>query len=137
MRTGMGNRFANMPGYSDLIRAHGIIAGIVFLVLVPTAIMFNRFHTQSPMLALRIHIWIQILTLFLATVVFILGYMAVGPARSQTNPHHGIGLTIYVLILVQFIGGWWVHSRERRKRLTYMPIKVAVSLFESSWRSAD
>jgi hypothetical protein len=126
MILGMGNRFAEMDGYASLIRGHGIVAAIVFLFIVPAAIIINRFYRRNPWMALRIHIWLHILTLLLTTVVFVLGYMAVGPARALTNPHHGIGLAIYLMVIVQFFGGWWIHSREKRKRALVIPLKVVV-----------
>lgn len=64
------------------------------------------------------------MTLLLSTVVFILGFQAVGPARSLTNPHHGIGLAIYVLIWVQFLGGWWIHRREKGRTRYRLPVKL-------------
>ena len=131
----MGNRFLELPGYHSLIRGHGIVAAITFLLIVPTAIMINRFYTRRPARAIRYHIWLQVLTLLLATVIFILGYFAVGPQRSLTNPHHGIGVAIYVLVLIQFFGGWWVNSRERRKRALQIPLKVVVSHSPSSYTS--
>ena len=123
---GMGNRFLNMPGYYGLILAHGVIAAIVFLLLVPVAILMNRFY-YNRYFALRVHIWAQVLTILLTTVLFILGFMAVGPSRAATNPHHVIGVTIYVLIIIQFFGGWWIHSRERKKRLPQIPLRAFVS----------
>ncbi|ESZ95131.1 hypothetical protein SBOR_4498 [Sclerotinia borealis F-4128] len=101
---GMGNRFATMPGYKGLITAHGILAAITFLFMVPAAIM----------------------TVLLSTVVFTLGWMAVGPARSLTNPHHGIGLAIYVLIWVQFLSGWWTHDSEKKRVLRRIPFKAVL-----------
>lgn len=124
--TGMGNRFAQLPQYHNLIRAHGVIAAITFLAIVPAAIMIVRFYGRNPRMALRYHIWLQILTVLLTTVIFVLGWFAVGPSRSLTNPHHGIGLAIYVLVLFQAIGGWWVHSSEKMKRRMYEPLKVMV-----------
>ena len=121
---GMGNRFLEMAGYHTLILAHGIIAAIIFLGFVPAAILINRFYSRSPFWARRIHIWLQIITFLLATVVIVLGFFAVGPDRSLTNPHHGIGVAIYVLIFVQVISGWWMHRRERGRRHTHMPLKV-------------
>jgi hypothetical protein len=50
----------------------------------------------------------------LSTVVFILGFFAVGPRRSLTNPHHGIGVAIYVLILTQAIGGSMVRKISKK-----------------------
>ena len=123
---GMGNRFRDLPQYHNLIRAHGIIAAITFLLIIPSAIMIVRFYTGNPRKALRYHIWLQILTVLLATVVFVLGWQAVGPSRKLTNPHHGIGLAIYVLIWAQAIGGWWVHRQEKNKRSLYEPLKVMV-----------
>ena len=125
---GMGNRFRELPGYHSLIRAHGVIAAITFLGCVPAAILILRFYGRNPRSALRFHIWLQVVTLLLATVVFVLGWVAVGPSRSLTNPHHAIGLTIYVLIWFQVIAGWWVHKREKGKRRLYEPLKVMVRL---------
>ncbi|TVY42502.1 Cytochrome b561 domain-containing protein [Lachnellula subtilissima] len=121
---GMGNRFKEMPQYYGLILAHGVIAVIAFLFIVPAAILTARFYGRSPGWALKWHIYLQVMTVLLSTVVFILGSFAVGSRRSYTNPHHGIGLAIYVLILVQAIGGWWVHSREKGKTRRKLPVKL-------------
>lgn len=101
----MGNRFSTLTQYHTLIKAHGIIAAIVFLFLVPAAIFYARFYTRRPGYAIRYHAYLHILAVLLTTVLFILGWFAVGPERSLTNPHHGIGVAIYTLILVQIIGG--------------------------------
>ncbi len=122
----MGNRFRELPGYQSLVRGHGIIAAITFLLIVPSAILIARFYGSKPRWALRMHIWLQILTVALTTVVFVLGWFAVGPNRSLSNPHHGIGLAIYVLVLVQAIGGWWVHRREAGKQRWRIPLKLMV-----------
>ena len=123
----MGNRFAELPQYHLLIRGHGVIAAITFLFIVPFAILIKRFGPNLR-LSVRVHIWLQILTVLLTTVIFVLGWFAVGPNRSLTNPHHGIGLAIYILVLAQFIGGWWVHSRQRKHRSLSEPIKAMVRL---------
>lgn len=124
---GMGNRFKDLPYYSGIIKAHGIFAAITFLGIVPAAILIARFHDRNRPMARRLHIWLQITTVLLTTVIFILGNIAVGPSRALTNPHHGIGLAIYVLVLFQFFGGWYVHSRGKGK-LRYRPtIKAMVS----------
>ncbi|KAJ0109304.1 hypothetical protein J7T55_009636 [Diaporthe amygdali] len=102
---GMGNRFSTLAQYHTLIKAHGIIGAIVFLFIVPIAILYARFYTKRPGYAIRYHAYLQILAVLLTTVVFILGYFSVGPERSLTNPHHGIGVAIYTLILLQIIGG--------------------------------
>ncbi|KAL6247908.1 hypothetical protein RBB50_005256 [Rhinocladiella similis] len=121
---GMGNRFFTMSGYHSLVEAHGIIAAITFLGIVPLAIFLVRFYGRQPRMALRLHIWLQILTLLLSTVVFILGFMAVGPNRSLTNPHHGIGVAIYVLIWVQAIGGCLLHRKEKRRTRLHIPVRA-------------
>lgn len=123
---GMGNRFRNMEGYHPLIRAHGVLAAITFLGIVPAAILITRFSSRNPYWALRLHIWMQIMTLFLTTVIFILGWFAVGPKRSLTNPHHGIGLAIYVLIIVQTFWGWLVHKTLKGKRRPHIPLNLMV-----------
>ncbi|KAJ9614029.1 hypothetical protein H2200_002165 [Cladophialophora chaetospira] len=119
---GMGNRFFTLNGYHNVVEAHGIVASITFLGIVPLSIFLMRFYGRNPRLALRMHIWLQILTLLLTTVVFILGFQAVGPSRSLTNPHHGIGVAIYVLIWVANIGGCLVHRKERGKRRLHIPL---------------
>ncbi|KAK6582821.1 hypothetical protein PZA11_005229 [Diplocarpon coronariae] len=126
---GMGNRFASMPGYHSLIRAHGVIAVIAFLVLLPWAILTAQFYSRSPSWALRMHIYLQILVVGLSTVVFITGFNAVGIKRSLTNPHHGIGVAIYTMILVQAFGGWWIHKREKKR----VPVKLPVKLVLHQW----
>jgi hypothetical protein len=95
-----------MTQYHSLITAHGILAVLTFLVLVPLAIMIKRFRrSRTHETNTRIHAYLNILAVLFSTVVFILGFFAVGPSRSLTNPHHGIGVAIYVLILVQALGG--------------------------------
>ena len=123
----MGNRFANMPGYRNLIVAHGIIAAIVFLAVIPTAILVKQFY-RDRLRGTRVHISLQVLALLLTTVLFILGFMAVGPARATSNPHHVMGVTIYVIMWIQFIGGWLVHSRERKKKQLQIPFRAFVSI---------
>jgi hypothetical protein len=123
----MGNRFRDMAGYHSIIKGHGVVAAITFLGIVPTAIFVARFYHRSGHLALRLHIWLQILTVALATVIFVLGWLAVGPKRALTNPHHGIGLAIYVAILIQATGGWWVHKREKGRERYRAPLKLVVS----------
>ncbi|KAL1584099.1 hypothetical protein WHR41_08163 [Cladosporium halotolerans] len=123
---GMGNRFRELPQYHSLIRGHGAVAAITFLGVVPAAILIAKFGQANPGLSLKLHVYLQILTVLLTTVVFILGWFAVGPERSLTNPHHGIGLAIYVLVLAQFLFGWLMFKLERRKKAapTMLPKKV-------------
>lgn len=106
VQTGMGNRFATLTQYHSLITAHGVLAVITFLFLVPGAVLIKRFHrTRHHETNVRAHAYLNILAVGFSTVVFILGFFAVGPARSLSNPHHGIGVAIYVMILVQALGG--------------------------------
>lgn len=114
---GMGNRFRELPQYHSIVRGHAVVAAITFLLIVPSAILILRFYDRDHRRAVRIHVWLQILTVLLTTVVFALGWLAVGPNRSLSNPHHGIGLAIYVLVLAQVIGGWWIHSKARKRRI--------------------
>ncbi|KAL4802703.1 hypothetical protein BDV18DRAFT_146378 [Aspergillus unguis] len=124
---GMGNRFRDMPSYHTLIVVHGVIATIVFLGLVPLSILLVRYYSiRNPYRAFKYHVWCQVLTLFLSTVVFVLGWFAVGPKRSLTNPHHGIGLAIYVIIIFQMFWGWFVHKIERNKKRFHIPLKLVV-----------
>ncbi|KAB8349724.1 hypothetical protein FH972_023739 [Carpinus fangiana] len=120
----MGNRFAGLPEYHHIIVGHGVLAAITFLFIVPSAIFVAGFYHRNPRFALRLHIALQTLTVILTTVIFVLGYFAVGPSRSLTNPHHGIGLAIYLLILVQAIGGWIIKKIEKGKVRYHLPLKL-------------
>ncbi|KAK3940396.1 hypothetical protein QBC46DRAFT_313940 [Diplogelasinospora grovesii] len=115
---GMGNRFSSMPQYHAMILAHGVLAAITFLFIIPIAILTVRFYASAPGYAVRYHAYLQVLAVGFTTVIFILGFFAVGPPRNLTNPHHGIGVAIYVLILLQAVGGRLVkHIRGRSLRL--------------------
>ncbi|KAI4096512.1 MAG: hypothetical protein LQ344_001020 [Seirophora lacunosa] len=120
---GMGNRFREFNGYHNLILAHGVMAALTFLLFVPSAIMLMRFKRHRPN-AVRFHVWLQILTFLLATAIIILGFVAVGPERSLSNPHHGIGLALYVMIVLQFFGGAWIRHKERKKRASYGLLRI-------------
>lgn len=124
----MGNRFRNMAGYKPLITAHGILAAITFLFVVPGAIFMARFYHRNPRLALRVHIWLQVMTLLLATALIVLGFQAVGLERSLTNPHHGIGVALYALVVVQVLGGSLIHRLEKGKERFKVPLKLIVRL---------
>lgn len=65
--------------------------------------------------------------MFISTIVFVLGWFAVGPERSLSNPHHGIGLAIYVLVIFQVMWGYLVHRIERNKKRYHVPFKLVVS----------
>lgn len=126
--SGMGNRFKDMAGYHSLIIAHGVIAAIVFLGLVPISILTIRYYSRwNPFWAFKLHAWFQTLTLLLSTVVFVLGWFAVGPQRSLTNPHHGIGLAIYVIVVFQAFLGWFLHRKESKRVRHHVPLKLVVS----------
>ncbi|KAJ5542564.1 hypothetical protein N7535_004986 [Penicillium sp. DV-2018c] len=124
---GMGNRFKDMAGYHSIIIAHGVIATIVFLGIVPTSTLIIRYYSRwNPYWAFKLHAWCQVLTLLLTTVVFVLGWFAVGPKRSLTNPHHGIGLAIYVLVIFQVLWGWFLHKKESRRQRLTIPLKLVL-----------
>lgn len=101
----MGNRFSTLEQYHSLILGHGVLAAITFLFIVPLAVLLIRFYARKPGQAIKYHAYLQILAVGFTTIVFILGFIAVGPPRNLTNPHHGIGVAIYVLVLLQAVGG--------------------------------
>jgi hypothetical protein len=118
---GMGNRFRGLTQYHTLIIGHGVLAAIVFIGLVPAAIFIAKYGPRRH-LSFKLHVYIQILVVMLTTVVLVLGWFAVGPERALSNPHHGIGVAIYVLVLVQFLWGWLMFKRERKRKV--MPTKI-------------
>jgi hypothetical protein len=106
----MGSRFSTVTEYHSIITAHGVLAAITFLFILPVGVMVARFYRGRPGSAIRYHAYFGVLTLGFTTVIFILGFIAVGPNRALTNPHHGIGVAIYVLMILTTIGGSWVRK---------------------------
>ncbi|KAL0930986.1 uncharacterized protein CTRU02_213721 [Colletotrichum truncatum] len=111
---GMGNRFSTVAQYHTLILAHGVMAALVFLLIVPVSVLTARFYTKKPGYAIPYHAQLQILGALLLVAVFTLGWFAVGPERSWTNPHHVIGLAIFIMFLLQIIGGRLVRNIKGR-----------------------
>lgn len=117
-----------MSDYHKMIYAHGILGAIAFLGLVPMSILLIRYYSRwNPFWAFKLHVWCQVLTLFLSTIIFVLGWFAVGPKRSLSNPHHGMGLAIYVVVIFQFFWGYFVHKVERNRKSFHVPLKLVVS----------
>lgn len=126
----MGNRFRDLTGYSSLIIAHGVMATIVFLGFVPAGVLVMRYYSQwTPYWAHKYHAWLYVLSLLLSTAVFMTGWFAVGPERSLTNPHHGIGVALYVMLIFQVFWGWFSHRLERGRENYRLPLKFMVSNF--------
>ena len=114
---GMGNRFRDLPQYHRLILGHGVVAAITFLGLVPLSIFVSKWGKRwpGPRRSFKLHVYAQVLVIFLVTTVIALGFLAVGPERSLSNPHHGIGLAIYVLYVFLFLQGWLMYRHERKR----------------------
>lgn len=113
----MGNRFSALAQYHRIILAHGVMAALVFLVLVPFSVMTARFYSRQPGMVIVYHAQLQVLAGLMLLAVFILGYFAVGPSRSLSNPHHGIGVAILVLFILQLVGGSLVHNTAKSRSL--------------------
>lgn len=122
----MGNRFRNMSGYKALITAHGVLATIAFLFVIPAAIFMARFYHRNPRTALRCHIWLQVSAVLLSTAAIVCSFQAVGLERSLSNPHHGIGVALYTLVMVQALGGSVIHRLEKGKERYKIPLKLMV-----------
>lgn len=114
---GMANRFSTLTQYRTIILAHGVLAALVFLLLVPTSVFTARFYSGRPGYAVKYHAQIHIFAGLLLLVVFILGNFAVGQKRSLTNPHHGIGVAIFVLFILQIIGGRIIRNIRKLRSL--------------------
>ncbi|KAF7554649.1 hypothetical protein G7046_g6758 [Stylonectria norvegica] len=114
---GMGNRFSTVKQYHTIILAHAIMGAIIFLFLIPFSVMTARFYSRRPGWAVKYHAQVNILAGLLLLVVFILGFFAVGPKRSLSNPHHGIGVAIFVLFVLQIVGGRLVRRITKARSL--------------------
>lgn len=116
----MGNRFSTFIGYHSIITAHAVMAALIFLLLIPFSVMTVRFYDRHPGRAVHYHGQMQVLASLMLLVVFILGFFAVGPKRNLSNPHHGIGVAIFVLIVLQLIGGRLVRHITKSRSLRIM-----------------
>ncbi|OAQ87289.1 cytochrome b561/ferric reductase transmembrane [Purpureocillium lilacinum] len=117
---GMANRFRTLDQYHRIVLAHGIMAAIVFLLLVPVSVMMARFYSSRPGYAIAYHAQIHVFAGLMVLVVFILGFFAVGPERNLTNPHHGIGVAIFVMFILQLVGGRLVRHITKLRSLRIM-----------------
>ncbi|KAH6890538.1 hypothetical protein B0T10DRAFT_548060 [Thelonectria olida] len=117
---GMGNRFSTVTQYHSLIIAHAVMAAIIFLLLIPFSVMTARFYSNRPGWAVKYHAQINIFAGLMLLAVFLLGYFAVGPERSLSNPHHGIGVAIFVMFIVQMAGGRLVRHITKARSLRIM-----------------
>ncbi|KAM5345349.1 hypothetical protein ACJ41O_011211 [Fusarium nematophilum] len=117
---GMGNRFSTLTQYHSLVRAHAIMGAIIFLFLIPFSVMTARFYASRPGWAVKYHAQVNIFAGLMLIAVFILGYFSVGPERSLTNPHHGIGVAIFTLFLLQLVGGRLVRRITKSRSLRIM-----------------
>ncbi|KAF5025874.1 hypothetical protein F66182_2043 [Fusarium sp. NRRL 66182] len=117
---GMGNRFSTLTQYHGMVLAHALLGSIIFLFLIPFSIMTARFYSRRPGYAIPYHAQLNIFSALLLIVVFTLGYFAVGPERSLTNPHHGIGVAIFTIFFVQLAGGWLIRRIVKSRSLRIM-----------------
>ena len=113
----MGNRFSTVPQYHAIIKAHGVLATMIFLFIIPLSVMIARFYSGRPGWAIRYHAQLNVFAGLLLGAVFILPFFAVGPKRSLTNPHHGIGVAIFVLFLLQLFGGRFIRHITKLRSL--------------------
>ena len=113
----MGNRFATVSQYHKLVLAHGILAAFAFLVFVPAGVFFARFYSRRPDMIIKHHVHCQLFGGVLLLAVFVLGFLAVGPSRALTNPHHGIGVAVFVLFVLQLVGGRFIRHVAKARSL--------------------
>lgn len=116
----MGSRFSTLSQYHRIVLAHGVVAALVFLLIVPGSVMMARFYSRQPGHAVVYHAQLHVLAGLMLLAVFILGFFAVGPNRSLSNPHHGIGVAILVLFILQLVGGRLVRHITKIRSLRVM-----------------
>lgn len=116
----MGNRFSTLVQYHGIVKAHAIMGAMVFLLIVPFSVMIVRFYSLHPGYAVVYHAQMQVFAALMLLVVFILGFFAVGPERNLSNPHHGIGLAIFIMFALQIIGGRLVRNIVKARSLRIM-----------------
>lgn len=93
---------------------------MIFLFIIPFSVMIVRFYSLHPGYAVVYHAQMQVFAALMLLVVFILGFFAVGPERNLSNPHHGIGVAIFVLFALQIVGGRLVRHITKSRSLRIM-----------------
>ncbi|KAL5612586.1 hypothetical protein BROUX41_004319 [Berkeleyomyces rouxiae] len=111
---GMANRFSTWSEYRRLVVAHAVLAAIVFLFLVPFAIYGTRFF-RSASRGKKWHNQLLIFGSLLLLASFMLGFFAVGPERNLTNPHHGIGVALFVMYVCYVVGDRLVENIRKER----------------------
>ncbi|KAK6539439.1 hypothetical protein TWF694_009663 [Orbilia ellipsospora] len=96
---------------SKIIIAHSIFAAFAWLFFAPLAIVVARFFKTAKSgrgrIWFRIHFLLQIGTVILMIITFVLGYFAVGPGSKHQfkNPHLQIGAAVFAATLAQALSG--------------------------------
>ncbi|KAK6503539.1 hypothetical protein TWF481_008553 [Arthrobotrys musiformis] len=122
---GEGARHRGDTNYYKLIVVHAVFMCLAMLLFLPFAIFQARFRAyRNPRRAIRSHIVSNCLTLLFLSIGFACGVSATGKERAWTNPHHIIGLTIYVAVWVQVLLGAIVHHRGKFKVTPHLPLRT-------------
>lgn len=93
---------------------------MVFLFIVPASVMLARFYSKRPGFAIVYHAQLHIFAFVLLFAAFILPFFAVGPKRNLSNPHHGIGVAVFVMFILQIVGGRLVRHITKLRSLRIM-----------------
>lgn len=111
----MGSRFSTVTQYHQIVLAHGIMAAFIFLLFVPFSVFCMRFDHGRSGFGRRWHARANVFAGLMLLATFILGYFAVGPERSLSNPHHGLGVAIFLLFILQLVGGSLVRNIKKMR----------------------
>ncbi|KAL7274245.1 hypothetical protein RUND412_002858 [Rhizina undulata] len=117
IKNGMGARHAGDRRYHVLIVVHAVFAALACLLFIPIAIFCARFFMAGPkhQRAVYGHVGLHIASIIALTIAFITGWFAVGAADWGKNPHHLIGLTLYIAIILQALLGAFVRYRNMQE----------------------
>ncbi|KAF8330043.1 uncharacterized protein EI90DRAFT_1259534 [Cantharellus anzutake] len=96
------------PPRSKLI-AHGTLSSLGFLFFLPIGILIARYRSLNPSYWLRVHLVIQTFAALLIISGFAIGVNYNHDAYDGYDYRNRIGIALFVLYLVQFSLGFFIH----------------------------
>ncbi|KIK68369.1 hypothetical protein GYMLUDRAFT_68234 [Collybiopsis luxurians FD-317 M1] len=110
--------------HDKMIIAHAVFASITTLITVPAAILVARYF-RSRAWWFKAHVILQALTVACTILFFILSTVAVASGGNgsqfvgpKKDPHHDLGLSVVILLLVEAVFGVAAHCTFTKQSTT-------------------
>jgi hypothetical protein len=114
--TDNGLEIASRKGYKTFV-AHGFFGAIAFGFLVPFSIGSAWFRDIIPDLWFKFHVYANLMVGGLTVLSFLLAYIqtSLNKGAHFSESHHKFGLALFILVLMQIIGGLTRITSDRKR----------------------